>query len=309
VAGVNERAIRLLRRHGLEPGDVLGQGMEGTVVDLSPDEVAKIWHGRSRADIDALVRFGQALDAATLPFALPQVLELLEDDDLVVTIERKVHGRPLRPDRIPAPPPIDADAVRLMGDVLEGLSQLAISPGLAALPILPGDRPFDAAGSFPTSLADLVERRFRVLPDPLRREVDDIDTLVPAIAGGLRKLPSDPAVLIHGDLIPANVLVHDGRVSGVLDFGFLSTVGDPQFEAAITASIFDMYGPNARASETALDKTFIARFDHDPDRYGLYRAAYAVITNAYFSSDGTDGHFAWCARMLQRPDVRATVLN
>lgn len=288
---------------------MLGKGVEGTVVDLSPEEVAKIWHGRSRADLDALLRFGQSLgtELGGASFALPRVLELLEDDGLVITIERKVHGQPLRPDRIPAPPVADADAARLLGDALEGLSHMEISPGLTALPILPGDRPFD--GAFTTSLADLVERRFRILPDLLRREVDDIDALVPAIAGGLRKLPSDPAALIHGDLIPANVLVQDGHVSGVLDFGFLTTVGDPQFDAAITASIFDMYGPNARASEIALSTAFTARFGHDPDRYGLYRAAYAVITNAYFASDGSDGHFAWCAQMLRRPDVRAAVLN
>ncbi len=306
---MNEHATRLLRRHGWEPGDVLGKGVEGTVVDLSPEEVAKIWHGRSRADLDALLRFGQSLgtELGGASFALPRVLELLEDDGLVITIERKVHGQPLRPDRIPAPPVADADAARLLGDALEGLSHMEISPGLTALPILPGDRPFD--GAFTTSLADLVERRFRILPDLLRREVDDIDALVPAIAGGLRKLPSDPAALIHGDLIPANVLVQDGHVSGVLDFGFLTTVGDPQFDAAITASIFDMYGPNARASEIALSTAFTARFGHDPDRYGLYRAAYAVITNAYFASDGSDGHFAWCAQMLRRPDVRAAVLN
>jgi aminoglycoside phosphotransferase (APT) family kinase protein len=310
VTAVDEHATRLLRRHGWEPGAVLGQGMEGTVVDLSAEQVAKIWHGRSRADLDALLRFGSALGDSSLPFATPQVLELLVDDDVVITIERKVYGRPLRPDRIPAPPPVGADAARLMGDVLEGLSHVDGASGLAALPILPGDRAFDWPGSFSRSLADLVERRFHALPGLLRREVEDIDVFVPAVATALRALPeSDPVALLHGDLIPANVLVQDGCVSGVLDFGFLTTVGDPHFDAAITASIFDMYGPNARASESLLSQAFAARFGHDPARYGLYRAAYAIITNAYFGSDGADGHFAWCAQMLRRPDVRSAVLN
>ncbi len=288
---------------------MLGAGMEGTVVDVSTDEVAKIWHGRSREDVEALVEFGTALWAASLPFATPRVLELLIDDELIITIERKVHGRPLRPDRLAEPPVVDEDAVRLMGDVLEGLARAVLSPGLAALPILPGDRPLDPRVLFPTALAALVERRFRDRPELLRREVPDVDDLVPAVITGLQTLPeSDPAGFLHGDLIPGNVLVRDGRVSGVLDFGFLTTVGDPQFDAAITASIFDMYGPNARVSEERLDQAFLARFGHDPQRYGLYRAAYAVITHAHFSPDGSDGHFAWCARMLRRPDARAALL-
>jgi aminoglycoside phosphotransferase (APT) family kinase protein len=128
------------------------------------------------------------------------------------------------------------------------------------------------------------------------------------VSARLRELPEvGRTALIHGDLIPANVLVAGGRVSGVLDFGFFTTVGDPQFDAAITASVFDMYGPNARRSEDVLSAGFAGRFGHDPARFGLYRAAYAIVTNAYFGRDGTDGHFLWCARMLRRRDVRAAV--
>jgi aminoglycoside phosphotransferase (APT) family kinase protein len=109
--------------------------------------------------------------------------------------------------------------------------------------------------------------------------------------------------------VPPSILVQNGGVSGVLDFGFMTTLGDPQFDAAITASIFDMYGPSARTSEEILSREFLDRFGQDPQRYGLYRAAYAVITNAYFGTDGLDGHFAWCTQMLTRSDVRAAVLD
>ena len=93
---------------------------------------------------------------------------------------------------------------------------------------------------------------------------------------------------MHGDLIPANVLVDEaGRPSAVIDFGFLTTAGDPAFDAAVTASIFDMYGPAARATEARLD----ARLDVDPERAGVHRAAYAVVTATCFSPTGEDGHF------------------
>lgn len=301
---MDERAFALLRKHGWNPGDILGAGMEGTVIDLSADEVAKVWHGRNPTDLPPLLRFGSALEQSPIPFRCSRTIAIVEDDDLAVTIEQKVTGRPLRPDALPDAPLVAGEEVRLMGDALAGLSQ-ATAGGLSALPILPTEKPFSHTSSFGASLADLAERRFAERPELLRQEIGDIDEIVAALLRRLRDLPDpESKCLIHGDLIPANVLIEDGEVAGVVDFGFLTTVGDPQFDAAIAASSFDMYGPNARQSEQALSAAFNARFGHDLTIYGLYRAAYAVITNSYFAKDSQDGHFLWCAEMLRHEDVR-----
>ena len=47
-----------------------------------------------------------------------------------------------------------------------------------------------------------------------------------------------PALWLHGDLHAANVLVHDGRLSGVIDFGDL-TSGDPATDLAVAWIMFD----------------------------------------------------------------------
>jgi aminoglycoside phosphotransferase (APT) family kinase protein len=41
-----------------------------------------------------------------------------------------------------------------------------------------------------------------------------------------------PAVWLHGDLHPANILVHRGRISGVIDFGDI-TSGDPATDLSV----------------------------------------------------------------------------
>ena len=35
----------------------------------------------------------------------------------------------------------------------------------------------------------------------------------------------------------------------------------------------------------------------------IYQAAYAVATANAFTSDGSDGHFAWCIDQLRRSDI------
>ena len=52
-----------------------------------------------------------------------------------------------------------------------------------------------------------------------------------------------PPLWLHGDLHPLNVLVHEGRLSGVIDFGDV-TAGDPATDLSVAWMLFD---PSARA--------------------------------------------------------------
>jgi aminoglycoside phosphotransferase (APT) family kinase protein len=47
-----------------------------------------------------------------------------------------------------------------------------------------------------------------------------------------------PEVWVHGDLLPGNLLVDDGRLSGVIDFGGLN-VGDPACDLLPAWNLFD----------------------------------------------------------------------
>ncbi|UNK18362.1 aminoglycoside phosphotransferase family protein [Paenibacillus sp. N3/727] len=51
------------------------------------------------------------------------------------------------------------------------------------------------------------------------------------------KWESDP-VWVHGDIAPGNILVKDGKLSAVIDFGILG-VGDPACDAAMAWTFFD----------------------------------------------------------------------
>ena len=276
---------------GLVPVHEIGSGMEGTVLRLEGDLVAKVWHAAAPEDL--AVRQAFYADVATaLPLATTRILDVVRVGDRWASIEPLLHGTPL------AGPLTDsgADAV---ADVLAALGSLTPTPAMTGLGALPGEPPLDVSAGFEEGLARLVEHRAN---DVLAAAVPGL--CVPAIADAVRSLPPAEPVLVHGDLIPANVLLDDlGRPSAVIDFGFLTTVGDPAFDAAVTASIFDMYGDAARSTEARLD----VRLDIDPRRAAVHRAAYAVVTATCFSPTGDDGHFRWCVAMLRRDDVLAAV--
>ena len=286
---------RALRAAGHAPGEVIGAGMEGTVVALEDGLVAKVWHRRTVAELRTLQSFYAAVSGAGIPLATPVVHDILELGSQAATVEDRLPGRPLA-----------RGSVAAVVDVLAALAAVPPAPAMAALPVLESEQPFDAATPFPRSLAQLVERRAARHDGPLSARVTG-RALAAACIARLEALAVGQVGggLVHGDLIPENVLVDDAdRPVAVLDFGFLSTVGDPAFDAAVAASVHDMYGPRARALEAQVDAAVAERFGHDPRRLALYRAAYALATSNCFSASGSDGHFEWCAQMLERDDVR-----
>ncbi len=80
----------------------------------------------------------------------------------------------------------------------------------------------DHAGGFARALVSATEQGLLPDPDAVRQVWEDAVT-APGWAG--------PAVWLHGDLHPANVLTRDGTFCGVIDFGDLFA-GDPACDLA-----------------------------------------------------------------------------
>lgn len=290
---------------GAEP---LAVGMEGAVYRLGDGLVAKVWANRSREELVRLKDFYAALADQGLAFRTPRVLRVHSTGRGHCTIEEELHGRPLS-DAVPVPdgavPGPDG-----LGPVLEVLAELAAvtSPErLAQLPVLDESIPFRRGGDgWAASLVALIDRRLHQFGSQLAASVPDFEKKADRVRELLHASGSDREGLVHGDLIRANVLVDDEmRPSAVLDFGFLSVPGDPAFDAAVTASILDMYGPRAREVEAAFDDLVVERFGYPRELLLLYRAAYALITSNAYDPQGADGHFRWCVDMLLREDVTA----
>jgi aminoglycoside phosphotransferase (APT) family kinase protein len=89
---------------------------------------------------------------------------------------------------------------------------------------------------------------------------DRLDT-VAAIGAWEAALASQwerPGVWIHGDMAPPNLLVRNGRLAAVIDFG-CSGVGDPACDLTIAWTLFDRIGREAFRRAMAMDDATWAR--------------------------------------------------
>jgi aminoglycoside phosphotransferase (APT) family kinase protein len=289
---------------GYRAVEPLGSGMEGAVYRLDDGTVAKVWGERSAEELRRFGRFYAHLDQAGLPFATPLYHEVREVFGQAVTVERYLRGVPLD-DKTFSGPEKWPTVLSCLGTVLGAFAEVSDAPELRVLPVMAEKRALWAdSASWSQALSRLIADRAGRFGDQLRVKVADFDAKLSRLHRALAALDDVRPALVHGDLIPGNILVGaDGTPTAVLDFGFFSTAGDPAFDAAVTASVFDMYGPGAQDTEARIDRELSARFGHDPGRLAVYRAAYAVITSNAYDPLGQDGHFQWCANMLNRTSV------
>lgn len=288
----------------------IGAGVEGTVYRLGEGRVAKVWSGRPPADFELTRQVYADIARHPLPFSTPQILDVEDHQGVLVTYERELPGVSMRVDSAHADfergvstPHSDA----LLG-VLRGLASVPATNAMRQLTVQGDDRPlWRDHDCFRHALAALVARAAARNGSALAAHVPDFDAGVERTQQTLHSLPDAPVTVIHGDLVPPNIHIDAaGRPVAVLDFGFYTTAGDPAFEAAVTAAVWDMYGPHAEEHTAQLTQLFARELGHPPATLTAYQAAYALTTYDLFGLDDHDGHFRWCTQQLRRNPLFST---
>lgn len=99
---------------------------------------------------------------------------------------------------------------------------------------------------------------------------------------------TDPPVWMHGDVVPSNLLVREGHLSAVIDFG-CSAVGDPACDLAIAWTLFEGHSRAVFREGLAVDDGAWAR----GRGWALWKA---LLTLAHPDAGGADRaarRFGW----------------
>lgn len=142
------------------------------------------------------------------------------------------------------------DLIALAEDLAAFLNALRASPAQGAPPA--GEHSFHRGGS----LAHYREGALQAFD--LLAERIDVAAARAVLDDALATSWTRPPVWLHGDIAPGNLLVADGRLSAVIDFG-QACVGDPACDLAIGFTLFSGDSRTAWREANGLDDDTWAR--------------------------------------------------
>lgn len=200
-----------------------------------------------------------------LPPLLP-VLELRDVGGHVVSMHHKLAGEPI----------IDPGALPREDQKTLARGLAAFLAALHALPVslLPGAEAVDPLAEWHELLRQCEQHAFPLLP---ARVVADLRQRFNAFL-------ADPGMsartIIHGDFGAGNILVHDGRLTGVIDFAGCG-IGDPAYDfASLAAGFGDGF--------LALVERHTPISDAMRERMAFYRCTFPLLDVLFGVEQGDD---------------------
>ncbi|MFV1990907.1 MAG: aminoglycoside phosphotransferase family protein, partial [Acidimicrobiales bacterium] len=201
---------------------------------------------------------------------------------------------------------IDSRTLGCITSVLSKISAIPASTGLNDLSVIGSGKPLwgNAKEGWNETIVSFAERRSDQFADLWRRDVSDFDIRRDALFSRVLDLPEIELRLVHGDICPENILVDEQlRPVALVDFGFLTFVGDPLFDAAVTSCITDMWGPYAQAHETQICAELSIQMPGFSDRAELYKGLYGLITSNAYDPTGNDAQYEFCVNLMRRAQM------
>ncbi|WP_203567522.1 phosphotransferase family protein [Aestuariimicrobium ganziense] len=284
-AGSGEAAI--LARFGIGPDALLGAGGESRVFALDDQRVVRIFGGRPNLDV---VGHLESLAGVDIGVALPEVLEHGELAGQHYTVDRRMRGVSL------ASWLAEGQSDEVRQQVL--LDYLDVAARLRQLPIGDGGfRSLFIADRVPpgVTLVELLRVQAEVglqWNGLLRAAMPDLDQRFDDLLAALSSRDVEPA-FVHADYFAGNVMVDDGRVSGVLDISVHALAADPVMdEVAAVCFLEHVHYPQAGADTVWLEEQLLARLGDEAWLVDAYRRWYAL----YYSMD--EALLDWSVRVL-----------
>ena len=289
----HETKASILRRLFMNLAERLGEGEEAEVYALGPERVVRFFKQPvNRAYVDNLRAFYASLDLTQVGFAVPFVIEQNSEDGICYAIERRILGSSL------------ADALLLLEGTarrraLQSYAETCIAISKLGCPRESfGEVLATPALRAPTRAAfalDRAEASLTVSRDRFAGHLDRPDRALTRLGSMLTQLPTVQPQLVHGDYYPANVMIgQDGRITGVIDFGPLTLIGDARMDAA--SAVLYLTG---MAGITAQDRQVVLSCLQSHGLRDVDLALYRLFYAFRFLDTSRKGLLRWCVETIR----------
>jgi aminoglycoside phosphotransferase (APT) family kinase protein len=292
---LESRARVVLARFGIGPEQRIAHAGESGVYELDDERVLRV----PKTDLDYYLRRDELcaeLSSFGLPFALPQLLDSGHVDDVPYTIEARIAGRSLD---LMLPELDNERRERALG---------AYADAALALGTVPLERPWFGEllrndtlrrPSWAEYLLARAEVQLARAEQHLRRRVPDLGRVWEAFGDGVSRLGDVGSGLAHGDYFPGNVMIdEDLAITGVLDFGFSTVIGDPRLDLVGASAFLEVDQPWSSPDDArVVYEHLLASSPSLSDVSQLYRLYYSI----YFAFTHEFGLslYDWCERVLR----------
>ena len=267
---------------------MLGGGGEAEVFGLDADRIVRLFRpGAALADVErrTMLLAEIAAGASDLPFATPEVLDAGETLGRHYTLEKRIPGTSLLQGLETAR---GAQRRRLIEQYMEigwQIGQIEVT------------RPFFGEISHADPIqataweAYLAERARRSLATSPLAALNPFE--LPSV---LLEGEFEPGV-VHLDYFPGNVMADRDEITGVIDFGYATIIGDRRLNGLVAAA--HLVTPRITPTVTAEDRKIAFDWLHERSLFDYYTQGLPWLA-AYWTFAWDDAPlFEWCRSILE----------
>ncbi len=270
VRGLVDRALPDLAGHPLRR--LASSGSSNVLYRLCDDLLVRL--PRQPGGSETITKEARWLPyvAPALPVAVPTIVAVVEPDlgyperwSVVRWLDGELGGAPA------GPATAAVGLARDLADVVSALGELAVPSDALA------DRALRWYRGEPPVAMDAAMRRYLVECRRLQALDLDLDACLRVWEAAVVRAGTVEVVAprwLHGDLVAENLLLHEGGLAAVLDFGGLS-VGDPTVDLVVGWDVLDPAAREVFRSALGVD-------DVTWERGRAWALAIAVMTFSYY---------------------------
>jgi aminoglycoside phosphotransferase len=282
----------------------IGEGQESIVYDLNDGRVLKVLKKTNMELIESEQLLYEKLANANLPIRFPRILHIGHVNDKNYLLEEKLDGEPMNKvlERTPDP----QNRLSLLCEMLLAVNHMRT--------IRFKDEPYgDIVATDPLRETNWITFLKHKVNEAYAEQQDEIDKANPFGNNFMEHFErrvdellgnaTIEKVLVHGDYWPNNLLVQDGVVTGIIDFGgtkIHSMVGDYLIDVASGLEFSKSWLPQAEQIQLLYEAEHLFGSAIKPI-LNLYILYYAVFFIAVKDTDPES--FQWAKEVLSRSDM------